>query len=139
MGKEKFYITTAIAYSSRKPHFGNTYEIIMTDAVARFQRQMGKDVYFLTGADEHGQKIEEYAAKAGITPQKYVDEVSGEIRRIWDRMNTTYDQFIRTTDEKHVRSVQHIFRKFYDQGDIYKSEYEGWYCVPVNPSSPRPR
>lgn len=130
MEKEKFYITTAIAYSSRKPHFGNTYEIIMTDAVARFQRQMGKDVYFLTGADEHGQKIEEYAAKAGITPQKYVDEVSGEIRRIWDRMNTTYDQFIRTTDEKHVRSVQHIFKKFYDQGDIYKSEYEGWYCVP---------
>ena len=130
MEKEKFYITTAIAYSSRKPHFGNTYEIIMTDAVARFQRQMGKDVYFLTGADEHGQKIEEYAAKAGITPQKYVDEVSGEIRRIWDRMNTSYDQFIRTTDEKHVKSVQHIFKKFYDQGDIYKSEYEGWYCVP---------
>ncbi len=130
MSKEKFYITTAIAYSSRKPHFGNTYEIIMTDAVARFQRAMGKDVYFLTGADEHGQKIEECAAAAGITPQAYVDGVSGEIRRIWDRMNVSYDQFIRTTDKKHVDSVQHIFKKFYDQGDIYKSEYEGWYCVP---------
>ncbi|MBQ8175374.1 MAG: methionine--tRNA ligase [Clostridia bacterium] len=130
MSKEKFYITTAIAYSSRKPHFGNTYEIIMTDAVARFQRAMGKDVYFLTGADEHGQKIEECAAAAGITPQQYVDGVSGEIRRIWDRMNVSYDQFIRTTDKKHVDSVQHIFKKFYDQGDIYKSEYEGWYCVP---------
>ena len=130
MSKEKFYITTAIAYSSRKPHFGNTYEIIMTDAVARFQRAMGKDVYFLTGADEHGLKIEECAAAAGITPQAYVDGVSGEIRRIWDRMNVSYDQFIRTTDKKHVDSVQHIFKKFYDQGDIYKSEYEGWYCVP---------
>ena len=130
MSKEKFYITTAIAYSSRKPHFGNTYEIIMTDAVARFQRAMGKDVYFLTGADEHGQKIEECAAAAGITPQAYVDGVSGEIRHIWDRMNVSYDQFIRTTDKKHVDSVQHIFKKFYDQGDIYKSEYEGWYCVP---------
>ncbi|MBO5050681.1 MAG: methionine--tRNA ligase [Clostridia bacterium] len=130
MGKEKFYITTAIAYSSRKPHFGNTYEIIMSDAVARFQRQMGKDVYFLTGTDEHGQKIEDCAKDAGITPQAYVDKVSGEVRRIWDLMNASYDQFIRTTDEKHVKSVQHIFKKFYDQGDIYKSEYEGWYCVP---------
>ena len=130
MGKEKFYITTAIAYSSRKPHFGNTYEIIMADAVARFQRQIGKDVYFLTGTDEHGQKIEDYAKEAGITPQAYVDKVSGEVRRIWDLMNASYDQFIRTTDEKHVKSVQHIFKKFYDQGDIYKSEYEGWYCVP---------
>ncbi len=130
MEKEKYYITTAIAYSSRKPHFGNTYEIIMTDAVARFMRQMGKDVYFLTGTDEHGQKIEGCAAEAGITPQAYVDGVSGEIRRIWDLMNVSYDKFIRTTDKEHVDSVQHIFKKFYDQGDIYKSEYEGWYCTP---------
>ena len=130
MKKEKFYITTAIAYSSRKPHFGNTYEIIMTDAVARFMRQIGKDVFFLTGTDEHGQKIEGCAAEAGITPQAYVDGVSGEIRRIWDLMNVSYDKFIRTTDREHVESVQHIFKKFYDQGDIYKSEYEGWYCTP---------
>ena len=130
MNKEKFYITTAIAYSSRKPHFGNTYESIMADAVARFQRQMGKDVFFLTGTDEHGQKIENYANEAGITPQAYVDGVSGEIRRIWDYMNVSYDKFIRTTDEEHVKSVSHIFKKFYDQGDIYKSEYEGWYCTP---------
>lgn len=130
MEKEKFYMTTAIAYSSRKPHFGNTYEIIMADAVARFQRQMGKDVYFLTGTDEHGQKIEDCAKEAGVTPQAYVDHVSSEVKHIWDLMNTSYDQFIRTTDEKHVKSVQHIFKKFYDQGDIYKSEYEGWYCLP---------
>ena len=130
MEKEKFYITTAIAYSSRKPHFGNTYEIIMTDAVARFMRQIGKDVFFLTGTDEHGQKIEGCAAEAGVTPQEYVDGVSGEIRRIWDLMNVSYDKFIRTTDREHVESVQHIFKKFYDQGDIYKSEYEGWYCTP---------
>ncbi len=130
MEREKFYLTTAIAYSSRKPHFGNTYEIIMADAVARFQRQQGKDVYFLTGTDEHGQKIEDCAREAGITPQAYVDGVSGEVRRIWDLMNTSYDKFIRTTDHDHVESVRHIFKKFYDQGDIYKSEYEGWYCVP---------
>ena len=130
MEKEKFYITTAIAYSSRKPHFGNTYEIIMTDAVARFMRQIGKDVFFLTGTDEHGQKIEGCAAEAGVTPQEYVDGVSGEIRRIWDLMNVSYDKFIRTTDREHVESVQHIFKKFYNQGDIYKSEYEGWYCTP---------
>ncbi len=128
--KEKLYITTAIAYSSRKPHFGNTYEIIMADAYARFQRQMGKDVYFLTGTDEHGQKIEALANEAGITPQAYVDGVSGEIRRIWDLMGASYDKFIRTTDEYHVRSVQHIFKKLYDQGDIYKGYYEGWYCTP---------
>lgn len=130
MEKEKFYITTAIAYSSRKPHFGNTYEIIMADAVARFQRQMGKEVYFLTGTDEHGQKIEDCAAEAGVTPQEYVDGISGEVRHIWDLMNASYDRFIRTTDCDHVTSVQHIFKKFYEQGDIYKSEYEGWYCVP---------
>lgn len=128
--KEKYFITTAIAYSSRKPHFGNTYEIIMADAYARFQRQMGKDVFFLTGTDEHGQKIENLANEAGITPQKYVDGVSGEIRRIWDLMGASYDKFIRTTDEDHVKSVQHIFKKLYDQGDIYKGYYEGWYCTP---------
>ena len=127
--KGKFYITTAIAYASRKPHIGNTYEIIMTDAVARFKKMQGYDVFFLTGTDEHGEKIEDYAKDAGITPQKYVDNVSGEIRKLWDLMNCKYDHFIRTTDEQHVRTVQHIFKKFYDQGDIYKTEYEGWYCV----------
>ena len=128
--REKFYITTAIAYASRKPHIGNTYEVIMTDAVARFKKMMGYDVFFLTGTDEHGEKIEDYARDAGITPQKYVDNVSGEIKKLWDLMNCKYDHFIRTTDEQHVRTVQHIFKKFYDQGDIYKNEYEGWYCVP---------
>ncbi len=128
--KEKFYITTAIAYASRKPHIGNTYEVIMTDAVARFKRQTGYDVFFLTGTDEHGQKIEDCARDAGVDPQKYVDGVSAEIRAIWDLMNTSYDKFIRTTDEYHVKSVQHMFKKFYDQGDIYKGKYEGWYCVP---------
>lgn len=128
--KGKFYITTAIAYSSRKPHFGNTYEVIMTDALARFKRQVGYDVFFLTGTDEHGQKIENYANEAGISPQDYVDNVSAEIRRIWDLMGASYDKFIRTTDDYHVRSVQHIFRKLYDKGDIYKGYYEGWYCSP---------
>lgn len=128
--KEKFFITTAIAYSSRKPHFGNTYEIIMADAYARFQRQMGKDVYFLTGTDEHGQKVENLASEAGVDPQTYVDGVSGEIKRIWDLMGASYDRFIRTTDADHVKSVQHIFKKLYDQGDIYKGTYEGWYCTP---------
>ncbi|MBO5649536.1 MAG: methionine--tRNA ligase, partial [Clostridia bacterium] len=127
---EKFYITTAIAYASRKPHIGNTYEVIMTDAVARFKRMLGYDVYFLTGTDEHGEKIELLANDANITPQQYVDNVSGEIKGLWDLMNTTYDQFIRTTKPSHVAAVQHMFKKFYDQGDIYKSEYEGWYCVP---------
>ena len=108
--KGKFYITTAIAYSSRKPHFGNTYEVIMTDALARFKRQVGYDVFFLTGTDEHGQKIENYANEAGISPQDYVDNVSAEIRRIWDLMGASYDKFIRTTDDYHVRSVQHIFK-----------------------------
>ncbi len=128
--KGRFYITTAIAYSSRKPHFGNTYEVIMTDAIARFKRQVGYDVFFLTGTDEHGQKIENYAKEAGISPQEYVDNVSSEIRKIWDLMGSSYDKFIRTTDDYHVRSVQHIFKKLYDKGDIYKGHYEGWYCTP---------
>ncbi len=128
--KERFYITTAIAYSSRKPHIGNTYEIIMTDAIARYKRKQGYDVYFLTGTDEHGQKIENCAAEAGITPKEYVDGVAGEIKRIWDLMDTSYDKFIRTTDDYHERAVQAIFKKLYDKGDIYKSEYEGWYCEP---------
>ncbi len=127
---EKFYLTTAIAYASRKPHFGNTYEVIMSDAVARYQRACGKDVFFCTGTDEHGQKIENLAAEQGVTPKLYVDGVAGEIRGIWDLMNASYDYFIRTTDESHEKAVQKIFRKFYEQGDIYKSEYEGWYCTP---------
>jgi len=127
---EKFYITSAIAYASRKPHFGNTYEIILTDALARYQRQMGKDVFFLTGTDEHGQKIENLAVEAGITPQKYVDGVADEIRRIWDLMGASYDKFIRTTDGYHVTAVKNIFKKLYDKGDIYKGKYQGWYCTP---------
>ena len=128
--KKKFYITTAIAYASTKPHFGNTYEVIMTDAIARYKRQCGYDVHFLTGTDEHGQKIENKAADAGIQPKEYVDRVAGEIRRIWDLMNTTYDHFIRTTDDYHERAVAHIFKKLYEQGDLYKGHYEGWYCTP---------
>lgn len=130
MEKEKFYITTAIAYTSRKPHIGNTYEVVLTDAIARFNRLIGKDVYFLTGTDEHGQKIEEIASESGVTPKEYVDGVAGEIKNIWDLMGASYDKFIRTTDDYHVSAVQKIFKKFYDQGDIYKSEYEGLYCVP---------
>ncbi len=126
----KFYITTAIAYASRKPHIGNTYEIILTDAIARHRRQLGDDVYFVTGTDEHGQKIEDLAKEAGITPKEYVDGVASQIKTIWDGMNTTYDYFIRTTDDNHERAVANIFKKLYDQGDIYKNEYEGWYCVP---------
>ena len=129
MGK-KFYITTAIAYTSRKPHIGNTYEIVLTDALARFKRMIGDDVFFLTGTDEHGQKIQQLAEAEGIEPQKYVDNVAGEVRKIWDLMNTSYDKFIRTTDDYHEKTVQKIFKKLYDQGDIYKDEYEGWYCVP---------
>ncbi len=127
---EKFYITTAIAYTSRKPHIGNTYEIVLTDALARFKRMIGNDVFFLTGTDEHGQKIQQLADEAGIDPKEYVDNVAGEVKNIWDLMNTSYDKFIRTTDDYHVDSVQKIFQKLYDQGDIYKGEYEGWYCVP---------
>ena len=128
--KPKFYITTAIAYASKKPHFGNTYEIIMTDAVARYKRERGYDVFFCTGTDEHGQKIENCAKEAGISPQQYVDNVAAEIKGIWDGMNTSYDHFIRTTDDYHVAAVTKIFKRFYDQGDIYKSYYEGWYCTP---------
>ena len=128
--KEKFYLTTAIAYASRKPHFGNTYEVIMADAVARYKRLRGYDVFFCTGTDEHGQKIENLANEAGITPKAYVDRVAGEIRGIWDKMNASYDYFIRTTDEPHEKAVQKIFRRFHEQGDIYKGHYEGWYCTP---------
>ena len=130
MAKEKFYLTTAIAYASRKPHIGNTYEIIMSDAVARFRRQTGYDVYFCTGTDEHGQKIENYAKEAGQTPQEYVDRVASEIKGVWDCMGSSYDRFIRTTEPGHVRAVQKIFRRFFEQGDIYKGHYEGWYCTP---------
>ena len=130
MSKEKYYITTAIAYTSRKPHIGNSYEIVLTDAIARYKRMQGYDVFFLTGTDEHGQKIEEYAQAAGVSPKEYVDKVAGEIRSICDLLNTTYDKFIRTTDDYHEKVVQKIFRKLYEQGDIYKSEYEGMYCVP---------
>ncbi|MBE6676469.1 MAG: methionine--tRNA ligase [Ruminococcaceae bacterium] len=128
--KPKFYITTAIAYASKKPHFGNTYEIIMTDAVARYKRERGYDVFFCTGTDEHGQKIENCAKEAGVTPQKYVDGVAGEIKAIFDGMGASYDHFIRTTDDYHVSAVTKIFKRFYDQGDIYKGYYEGWYCTP---------
>ena len=130
MDREKFYITTAITYTSKKPHIGNTYEVVLTDAIARYKKMMGYDVFFLTGTDEHGQKIQEEAEKCGISPKQYVDNVAGEIRSIWDMMNTCYDKFIRTTDDYHVKAVQQIFKKLYDQGDIYKSEYEGLYCVP---------
>ncbi|MBQ9782991.1 MAG: methionine--tRNA ligase [Clostridia bacterium] len=128
--REKFYITTAIAYASGKPHFGNTYEVIMTDAVARYKKARGYDVFFCTGTDEHGQKIENLAAKAGVTPKAYVDNVAGVIRGIWDKMGTEYDYFIRTTDENHEQAVRKIFTRFYQQGDIYKGHYEGWYCTP---------
>ena len=128
--KGKFYITTAIAYTSRKPHIGNSYEIVLTDAIARYKRLQGYDVFMLTGTDEHGQKIEEYAKTAGITPKEYVDKVSSEIRGICDLLNTSYDRFIRTTDEQHERVVQKIFKKLYEQGDIYKGHYEGMYCTP---------
>lgn len=128
--KKKFYITTAIAYTSRKPHIGNTYEIVLTDAIARFKRYMGYDVFFCTGTDEHGQKIQELAEASGISPKEYVDGVASEIKSIWDLMNTSYDKFIRTTDDYHVETVQKIFQKLYDQGDIYLDSYEDWYCTP---------
>ena len=130
MEKRPYYITTAIAYASAKPHIGNVYEIVLADAIARYKRFMGYDVFFQTGTDEHGQKIEEKANKAGVAPQAYVDDVAGEIRNIWDLMNTSYDKFIRTTDKDHERKVQRIFKKLYDQGDIYKGAYEGMYCTP---------
>ena len=130
MEKPKFYLTTAIAYTSRKPHIGNTYDIVLADMIARYKRMTGFDVYFMTGSDEHGQKIEEYAKAEGISPKAYVDRVSSEIRAVWDSMNVTYDKFIRTTDPEHEKTVQKIFKKLYDQGDIYKGTYEGKYCVP---------
>ena len=128
--KGKFYMTTAIAYTSGKPHIGNTYEVVLADSIARFKRQQGYDVFFQTGTDEHGQKIELKAEEAGITPKEFVDNVSTEIKRIWDLMNTSYDKFIRTTDADHEAQVQKIFKKLYDQGDIYKGYYEGLYCTP---------
>ncbi len=128
--KEKFYISTAIAYTSGKPHIGNTYEIVLADAIARFKRLKGYDVYFQTGTDEHGEKIELKAKEAGVTPQEFVDEKAAEIKRIWDIMNTSYDKFVRTTDKNHERVVQDIFKKMYEKGDIYKGEYKGLYCTP---------
>ena len=130
MDKPKYYITTAIAYTSGKPHIGNTYEIVLADAIARYKRSQGYDVFFQTGTDEHGQKIELKAEEAGISPKEYVDKVAGEVKEIWDLMNTSYDKFIRTTDEDHEKQVQKIFKKLYDQGDIYKSSYDGLYCTP---------
>ncbi len=130
MSKKPYYITTAIAYTSGKPHIGNTYEIVLADSIARYKRLQGYDVRFQTGTDEHGQKIELKAAEAGITPKEFVDNVAGEIKRIWDLMNTSYDKFIRTTDEYHEKQVQKIFKKLYDKGDIYKGHYEGMYCTP---------
>ena len=128
--KDKFYITTAITYTSGKPHIGNTYEAVFSDAIARFKRAQGFDVFFMTGTDEHGLKVEQKAAEKGVTPKQFVDGVAGEIRRIWDLMDVSYDKFIRTTDEDHVKSVQKAFKKFYEQGDIYKDSYEGLYCTP---------
>ena len=128
--KEKFYISTAIAYTSSKPHIGNTYEIVLADAIARFKRFEGYDVYFQTGTDEHGEKIERKAKEAGLEPQEYVDNVAQVIKNIWDKMNTSYDRFVRTTDPNHKRIVQKIFKKMYDKGDIYLGEYKGSYCTP---------
>ena len=130
MSKPKYYITTAIAYTSGKPHIGNTYEAVLADAIARYKRQQGYDVFFQTGTDEHGQKIELKAEEAGVTPKEFVDNVSGQIKSIWDLMNTSYDKFIRTTDADHEKQVQKIFKKMYAKGDIYKGEYEGMYCTP---------
>ena len=130
MAKKPYYITTAIAYTSGKPHIGNTYEIVLADSIARYKRFLGYDVRFQTGTDEHGQKIELKAAEAGVTPKEFVDKTAGDIKRIWDLMNTSYDKFIRTTDEDHEKQVQKIFKKLYEKGDIYKGEYEGMYCTP---------
>ena len=130
MSKTPYYITTAIAYTSGKPHIGNNYEIVMADAIARFKRRQGYDVFFQTGTDEHGQKIELKAQEAGITPQEFVDNVAGIIRGLCDQLNVSYDKFIRTTDKPHEKQVQKIFKRLYDQGDIYKGAYEGMYCTP---------
>ena len=128
--KEKYYISTAIAYTSSTPHIGNTYEIVLADSIARFKREQGFDVYFQTGTDEHGQKIELKAQEAGISPKEYVDKVAGFVKDNWDLMNTSYDGFVRTTEPEHELQVQKIFKKLYDQGDIYKGHYEGMYCTP---------
>ena len=128
--KDKFYISTAIMYTSGKPHIGNTYEVVLADAIARYKRLKGYDVYFQTGTDEHGEKIEIKAKEKGVNPKEFVDDLSTEIKKVWDIMNTSYDKFVRTTDEKHKRVVQHIFKKMYDKGDIYKGEYKGLYCTP---------
>ena len=125
--KQKYYITTAIAYTSGKPHIGNTYEAILADSLARYKRFEGYDVFFQTGTDEHGQKIEEKASNAGVSPKVFVDGVAQEIKRIWDLVGVSYDKFIRTTDEYHEKQVQKIFNKLYEKGDIYKGSYEGWY------------
>ena len=130
MSKGKYYMTTAIVYGSGKPHIGNTYEAILADSIARFKRKEGYDVFFQTGTDEHGQKIELKAADAGITPRELVDDVAKTIKGLWDLMDVSYDKFIRTTDEDHKKQVQKIFKRFYDQGDIYKGSYEGLYCTP---------
>ena len=130
MSKDKFYISTAIAYTSSKPHIGNTYEVVLADAIARYKKLQGYDVYFQTGTDEHGEKIEQKAIDAGVSPQEYVDGIASEIKKIWDIMNTSYDKFVRTTDKKHEKVVQDIFKFFYDKGDIYKGEYKGLYCTP---------
>lgn len=128
--RKKYYLTTAIAYASGKPHIGNTYEIVLADSIVRFKRMQGYDVFFQTGTDEHGQKIQLKAEEKGIEPKQFVDEVAGEIKNIWDLMNTSYDKFIRTTDDYHEEQVKKIFKKLYDQGDIYKDCYEGLYCTP---------
>ena len=128
--KGKFYLTTAIAYTSAKPHIGNVYEIVLADSIARFKKQQGYEVYFQTGTDEHGQKIEDKAKAAGISPKEYVDQISGMVKANWDLMNTDYNRFIRTTDQDHEKQVQKIFKKLYEQGDIYKGYYEGMYCKP---------
>ena len=130
MEKEKYYISTAIAYTSGKPHIGNTYEIILADAIARYKRMKGFDVYFQTGTDEHGEKIELKAKEKGVTPQEFVDEIANEIKQIWDIVNTSYDRFVRTTDPNHEKEVQKIFNKMYEIGDIYLGKYEGLYCTP---------
>ena len=130
MDKKKFYMTTAIAYTSGKPHIGNTYEFVLADAIARYKRSQGYDVFFQTGTDEHGQKIELKAEEAGVSPKEFVDKVAGEVKAIADMMNTSYDKFIRTTDDYHEKQVQKIFKRLYEQGDIYKGHYEGMYCTP---------
>lgn len=127
---DKFYITTAIVYTSGKPHIGNVYDVVLADSIARFKRELGYDVFYLTGTDEHGEKIEKKAKEAGVTPKEFVDNIASDVKKIYDLLKVSYDRFIRTTDEGHVRTIQHIFEKMYKQGDIYKGEYEGWYCTP---------